>query len=348
MARAAALVKTSMWDVGSDFRTLTPDAQRVYLLLLSQPQLNYCGVITYVPERWARMAAGDTITAVESAIAELEAGEYVLVDRDTGELMIRTFLKHDQVAEKPNVLKAAKREFQTIESDRLRARLIHDWPHVFGTDETPPDAPAGEQPGTHDGTLPGRDTGTVPRAGAGARADAHDRTTYTDTDTYTDTSGGDEPEAAAAQPAHADAPHADAADSEITKIDAQLEAWQVGRPLRLDARQDIERAKACIARVLAERNLRSTPGAFYRSLWEAGVTPDIAGPGRRKRRPLADVAASTVDNLGPHLRWPDLREEIAKLERERREQLTVDQLADLERRHQAQRHGGDGAIGAAA
>lgn len=329
MARTAALVKTSMWDVGSDFRQLTPDAQRVYLLLLTQSQLTSCGVITYIPERWSRMAAGDTTASIEAAIAELEHGRYVIVDRDTSELLIRTFIKHDQVLDKPNIVKQAQREYKTIESTLLRDHLAGDWPNIFGPDT------ADGNPSPNPSGNPSLKGSPCARASA---PPAHDRATgtYTSTDTYTEVEQGSN--AAAANPREPAHTTAAAAGIDITPIIDQLQTWRVGRKLETAARADAVRAKACIDRVLSEPNRRGAPGGFYRALWEDGVIPEPGG-GRPQRKPLLQVAESIVVNKGPHMTWPQLLDEIHELERDRGEQLTSEQLDQLSRQHDHQAAG---------
>lgn len=131
MARSLGIVKVTIWEPESEFRLLSKEAQRAYLLLLSQPQINNCGVLPYTPERWARMAADDTTADVETAIAELVEHRFVLVDYDPGELLVRTFVKHDRIASQPKLVKAAQREFQHIESDSIRDVLRRAHPELF-------------------------------------------------------------------------------------------------------------------------------------------------------------------------------------------------------------------------
>lgn len=129
MARTNALVKCSIWDRESNFRALTRAGQRVYLLVLSQPLINNCGIVPYVPERWWRMAADDNRDDFDQALAELTRERYVIVDEETGELLVRTFIRHDRIEGQPNLIKAAWREWRAIESDTLRALLaeMHPW-----------------------------------------------------------------------------------------------------------------------------------------------------------------------------------------------------------------------------
>lgn len=129
MARSHGVFKTSAWAPGSDFRALTPLAQWAYWMLLSQPQISNLGVLAYTPEKWARLAGGLTVDTVESAIDELAEGRYVILDRDVGELLVRTFVKHDNVWRQWQLVANARRLIQEVESDEIRGYLIgrHPW-----------------------------------------------------------------------------------------------------------------------------------------------------------------------------------------------------------------------------
>lgn len=129
MARSYGALKVSVWEPGSEFRTLSPLAQWAYALLLSQPQLTNLGTLPYTPERWSRFAAGMTLELLEQAIDELGHGSFVIVDRDTGELLVRTFIKHDKVFEQPRLVTNARRIISEVESDRIRGYLTmrHPW-----------------------------------------------------------------------------------------------------------------------------------------------------------------------------------------------------------------------------
>lgn len=130
MARAFAKVKGTVWR-DSDWRDLEPDEQWAYILLLSQPQINNCGVLPYVVTRWARLAAGLTVDAVNHLMEALDRAGFVVVDEETAEVLVRTFIKHDEVERQPNLLKAAKRQYHEIQSPRIRASLVVEYPHIF-------------------------------------------------------------------------------------------------------------------------------------------------------------------------------------------------------------------------
>lgn len=123
MAREHARILCSIWRPGDDFRELGPDEQRLYFLIISQREINNAGVIPLMVSKWARCSAGTTIDDVEKALVGLEHARYVIVDRDTDEVLVRTFIRGDGIAKVPNVLKSALRLAEQIESQRLRDEL---------------------------------------------------------------------------------------------------------------------------------------------------------------------------------------------------------------------------------
>jgi hypothetical protein len=135
MARSQGIIKVEIWEQGSDFRRLSKDAQRIYFLLFSQGQINNCGVLPYTPERWVRFAADDSTEDLQRALAELRFDRYIVIDEDTGELLVRTFIKHDKIAEHPYLAKAAVREFKMIESATIRLILAEQHPDLFTAED---------------------------------------------------------------------------------------------------------------------------------------------------------------------------------------------------------------------
>lgn len=125
MAREHARVATSIWS-DPDWRTLTVAAQHLYLMLLSQPNTTQCGSLPYTPRRWAQMAADHTAADVDAALAELAAARFVIVDEETDEALIRTFVRNDGVLTQPNVAKNAVGAAEAILSPTLRYELARD------------------------------------------------------------------------------------------------------------------------------------------------------------------------------------------------------------------------------
>ena len=137
MARAEARIFTSIWR-DEHFIVLPPLAQRLYMFLLSQDDLTYCGVMPLRERRWASKAAGLTVAEIERDLKTLEGTAYpspnpdpescrtpfVITDPDTGELLVRSLMRRDGAWKQPNLLKQARESAEQIESPRIRGALL--------------------------------------------------------------------------------------------------------------------------------------------------------------------------------------------------------------------------------
>lgn len=123
MARDHARIRLDIW-ADDDFRDLPSLAQWLYLHLLTSQSLSFCGVTDWRPARIAAIAADLSASDVEYAAAFLEEGQYVVIDRETEEALIRSFVKHDGLLRSPNVTKAMVKAHAEIGSSILRAVLV--------------------------------------------------------------------------------------------------------------------------------------------------------------------------------------------------------------------------------
>ena len=64
MARGHGRILTSIWEDG-DFLDLDEREQRLYLFLISQPNLNHAGLLDLTLRRWSRKARGLTSAELE-------------------------------------------------------------------------------------------------------------------------------------------------------------------------------------------------------------------------------------------------------------------------------------------
>lgn len=139
MARGHGRILTSIWE-DADFLALAQPEQRMYLFLISQPNLNHAGLLPLTLRRWARKAHGLTVAEVEKSLAMLETGRFTVMDEDTEELLIRTFVRNDGVWRMPNVMGAMVSDAQEISSKKLRRALLGEMdrlPLDVLSDETP-------------------------------------------------------------------------------------------------------------------------------------------------------------------------------------------------------------------
>lgn len=122
MARSHARIYTSIWS-DADFTALPPDAQRMFLFLVSQPDLEHSGIIALRERRWSRSSAALSPEDVRKALGELAAARFVVYDEDTEELLVRSLMRWDGVWKQPNVAKAAGAQIRTVASAELRREL---------------------------------------------------------------------------------------------------------------------------------------------------------------------------------------------------------------------------------
>lgn len=125
MARTHGRLYGSIWN-DEDFLDLTGDAQRMYMMLLSLPNVSHCGLLALTVKRWARKAKDWTVERAETALAELDATEYIVIDEDTEELLIRSLMRRDEVYKQPNVLASAATDAEGIASPKLRSALLEE------------------------------------------------------------------------------------------------------------------------------------------------------------------------------------------------------------------------------
>jgi hypothetical protein len=155
------------FDVFEGLRGLSIEGKLLYFELLVEPTINQAGVGALRERRWAK----DTELGSESterAMEELEAKNYALFDSDTEEAFVRTIIRRDGVAEKPNLLWAACRAAVMVKSPRIRQSLAselrklppkpaptigkngrpyeHPDPHATADFLDPPKGPSGVRP----------------------------------------------------------------------------------------------------------------------------------------------------------------------------------------------------------
>lgn len=125
MPRKEARIFTSIWQ-DEDFIILPPEAQRMYFLLLSQPELSLCGHLTLAENRWARSAAGMTKAKVRAdmkVLADADPRPFIVVDYTTDEVLIRSFVRRDHVLLGPKLVKPLVAAARIVRSPALRAAL---------------------------------------------------------------------------------------------------------------------------------------------------------------------------------------------------------------------------------
>ncbi len=119
MARDHARILVSIWN-DDDFRDLDVPGQHLYLLLATHPHLSYCGHMDWWPGRLAALTRGVDEEHVYGAVKTLIDAEFVLLDTQTSELLVRSYVRYDGVMDRPNMGKAMCTALGRVTSREVR------------------------------------------------------------------------------------------------------------------------------------------------------------------------------------------------------------------------------------
>ena len=112
-------VLRSIWS-DDDFKTLTVAAQRLYFLLISQADLTHVGVLPLTAARWSALAADSYVSDIRADLALLADTRFVIVDHDTEEILVRSYIIHDEAFKVPNSTKSLVSAYGKVLSQPLR------------------------------------------------------------------------------------------------------------------------------------------------------------------------------------------------------------------------------------
>lgn len=158
-----------------DWKRLSMSAQWLYMLAISQPSINYAGVLALTVRRWTGLAADVPLELIHGALDELETARFVVADWDEEELLVRTFIRNDGLWKQPRMLDMALGQALETRSGVSRSELASELTRLSGMvtsaesaakcqetaslllagREPPPDAPHGASPAqTHREGIP--------------------------------------------------------------------------------------------------------------------------------------------------------------------------------------------------
>jgi hypothetical protein len=112
----------SIWS-DEDWRELTSDAQWAYQMLASHPDRNEAGLLSVTKRKWVRLARGMTSDRLDAALVELDDAGFIVVDEDTEELLVRSYVRSTKVYLHIRMMSNALRRMTEVESDRIRSAL---------------------------------------------------------------------------------------------------------------------------------------------------------------------------------------------------------------------------------
>lgn len=125
MARDHARLSLSIWN-DDDFRELTTAAQHLYFVFLTSRHLSYCGVADWRPNRITPLAQSWDQEEFDAAAHELATKLYIVVDEETEEVLVRSFIRGDGLMKQPKMAVAMSRAFELVASKWIRGVIIHE------------------------------------------------------------------------------------------------------------------------------------------------------------------------------------------------------------------------------
>lgn len=122
MANPHAVLRSTIWD-DDDYLDLGPVLRDLFTFMISQDDLLKNGVIAIRLNRWALKLRTDRAELV--ALLEKVAGaRFFVIDWEYEELLVRTYIRNDEVYRQPNQLKAARAGLASVSSKVLKAAIL--------------------------------------------------------------------------------------------------------------------------------------------------------------------------------------------------------------------------------
>ena len=125
MARDYAKLKLSLLgDPG--WRQLGFRAQHLYVTLLAHESLSYAGVADWRPERLMPFASDWTARDFYLGACDLADQGWIVVDAESEEVMIRSFLRNDDILKQPRLSVTMTRAYAGVSSGLIRACIVFE------------------------------------------------------------------------------------------------------------------------------------------------------------------------------------------------------------------------------
>ncbi|WP_409186451.1 hypothetical protein F9C11_20370 [Amycolatopsis sp. VS8301801F10] len=123
MARSHARLLFTVWQGLSDVDT--DAAKLAYFAVMTEPHTTQCGSGPVRFGRWLKNLGWSEQT-LRDALDELDKKRKVLIDWETDEFLLRSFIRSDEVWRQPQILRAGLKAARQIESPRLRQELGYE------------------------------------------------------------------------------------------------------------------------------------------------------------------------------------------------------------------------------
>lgn len=129
MARSYTNRATAIWRE-TNFRALTADEQHALFLIESQPDISAAGTLPLTLKRWASLFHGGTVDGLRRSLAGLERAGRVVVDEDTEELLVCSFVADDRSYGNPKRRPVILRAGAEVVSLPIRRALAEEFRRV--------------------------------------------------------------------------------------------------------------------------------------------------------------------------------------------------------------------------
>ena len=125
MASDHARIHLDIWG-DDDWLDLPVDAQMLYFTLYTSEGRTLCGSHEWNPKKLSQRAADWTVERVEEAAVVLSSELFLIVDTDTEECLIRSWIKHDGLWRTPNMAVSVANARGSLASRTLRGVIVHE------------------------------------------------------------------------------------------------------------------------------------------------------------------------------------------------------------------------------
>jgi len=102
----------------------------LFTVLLGQQAFSYAGMSPIQLRKWAKGCRPASDLEIKAALIRLERNRYVFTDSETEEVLIRSFIRNDEVEKQPNLLISALSSAAEVESPKLAAVLLAELDRV--------------------------------------------------------------------------------------------------------------------------------------------------------------------------------------------------------------------------
>lgn len=141
MARGHGRILTSIWE-DAEFLKLSEAEQRLYLFLLSQPNVSHAGLLPLTVRRWTGKVLGLSEAELHWHLEALETAGFINVDSLEEELFLCGYFRHAGIGGQPRVVAAAYDAITRSASFSLRGAASIELSEAV-TKAPAPEAPRG-------------------------------------------------------------------------------------------------------------------------------------------------------------------------------------------------------------